>query len=65
MFLIFGIRNLTTFASSMMLALKENHYCRLEDTIEDINEIFLRTNKSSLPGNNRHDDRPQILSIFG
>lgn len=53
------------FASSMMLALKENHYCRLEDTIDDINEIFLRANKSSLPGNNRHDDRPQILSIFG
>lgn len=52
------------FASSMMNALKENAYCRDADTIDDINEIFLRANKSSEPGNNRHDDRLQIMSIF-
>ncbi|TQV75245.1 hypothetical protein FLL45_09930 [Aliikangiella marina] len=53
------------FASSMMQALKENNYCRLEDTIDDINDIFQRTNKGSMPGRNRHDDRMQIMSIFG
>lgn len=53
------------FASSMMDALKENNYCRTEDTLEDINEIFLRQNKSSVPGHNRKEDRTQILSIFG
>lgn len=53
------------FASSMMEALREDHYCRLEDTIEDVNEIFMRRNKTSQPGHNRRDDRTQILSIFG
>ncbi|WP_196137262.1 hypothetical protein [Aliikangiella sp. G2MR2-5] len=53
------------FASSMMDALKENGCCRMDDTIDDINEIFARKNKDSLPGHNRRDDRSQILSIFG
>lgn len=53
------------FATSMMGALKENNYCRLEDTIDDINEIFSRENKGSTPGHSRHSDRSQILSIFG
>lgn len=53
------------FANSMMQSLKENQFCRLDDTVEDINEIFQRHNKSSEPGNNRHDDRSQIMSIFG
>ena len=53
------------FANSMMQSLKENQHCRLNDTVLDINEIFLRHNKNSEPGNNRHDDRSQIMSIFG
>ncbi|TQV84897.1 hypothetical protein [Aliikangiella coralliicola] len=53
------------FASSMMESLKENRYCRDDDTIDDINEIFSRRNNDSLPGNNRHNDKSQILSIFG
>ncbi len=53
------------FANSMMKSLKENDYCRLDDTLSDINEIFLRHNKLSEPGNNRHNDRSQIMSIFG
>ncbi|WP_444997698.1 hypothetical protein [Aliikangiella sp. IMCC44359] len=53
------------FASSMMQSLKDKKYCRLEDTIDDINEIFMRVNKSSLPGRNRSKDKSQILSIFG
>ena len=53
------------FASSMMQSLKENNYCRLEDTIDDINEIFHREQKNSQPGKNRHDDGMQIMSIFG
>ncbi|MET1254141.1 hypothetical protein [Aliikangiella maris] len=53
------------FASSMMQSMKDKKYCRLDDTLEDINEIFLRENKSSLPGKNRSGDKAQILSIFG
>jgi len=53
------------FANSMMQSLKENQYCRMEDSVEDIDEIFLRHNKDSEPGHNRHDDRSQIMSIFG
>ncbi|MGX5174618.1 hypothetical protein ACUR5C_11415 [Aliikangiella sp. IMCC44653] len=53
------------FANSMMTSLKEQNYCRLEDSIEDINEIFLRQNKGSIPGKNRREDKPQIMSIFG
>ncbi len=52
------------FANSMMQSLKENDYCRLDDTLEDIDEIFIRYNKNSEPGHNRHDDRSQIMSIF-
>lgn len=52
------------FASSMMQALKENHYCRLEDTIDDIDEIFARRNNASEPGHNRSSDRHGIFSIF-
>jgi len=53
------------FANSMMGSLKENNCCRDDDTLADINEIFLRANKTSEPGNNRYDDRSQIMSIFG
>ena len=53
------------FATSMMEALKENNCCRMEDTLEDIDEIFMRQNRNSMPGNNRKEDRSQILSIFG
>lgn len=54
------------FANSMMESLKEHDCCRLDDTLADINEIFLRANKTSEPGNNRHDDSTsQIMSIFG
>ena len=53
------------FASSMMKSLKENNYCRMEDTVANIHEIFNRHNNSSEPGFNRHDDRSQIMSIFG
>ncbi len=53
------------FATSMMRSLKENDYCRTDDTVEDINEIFLRHDNSSEPGHNRHNDRSQIMSIFG
>ncbi len=53
------------FASSMMQTLKENDCCRLDDTLENINEIFLRHNKNSDPGYNRHGDKRQIMSIFG
>ncbi len=53
------------FATNMMLALKENKRCRLEDTIENIDEIFKRENQNSSPGQNRKSDRNQILSIFG
>lgn len=52
------------FASIMMNALKEDHRCRLDDSIEDIDEIFMRQNRASKPGHNRHDDKMQILSIF-
>ncbi len=53
------------FANCMMEYLKENDSCRLDDTLANIDEIFLRNNKDSKPGKNRHDDRPQIVSIFG
>jgi len=53
------------FANSMMESLKENDCCRLDDTIENINEIFLRNNKISEPGKNRFNDKSQIMSIFG
>jgi len=53
------------FASSMMQSLKEHNYCRLNDSIDNIDEIFRRHNKNSEPGFNRHDDRSQIMSIFG
>ena len=53
------------FANSMMESLKENDCCRLDDTVKDINEIFLRNNKDSEPGKNRFDDKSQIMSIFG
>jgi len=53
------------FADSMMGALKEENRCRLEDGIENIDEIFERQNNDSEPGHNRQSDRPQILSIFG
>lgn len=53
------------FAASMMEALKEDHYCREEDTIDNVNEIFMRQNNSSKPGHNRHDDKSVIMSIFG
>jgi len=53
------------FADSMMQSLKEHNYCRTEDTVDNIHEIFGRGNKISEPGFNRHDDRSQIMSIFG
>ena len=53
------------FAESMMTALKESDHCRLDDTINDINEIFQRQNNISTPGHNRHNDKAPILSIFG
>lgn len=53
------------FASSMMNSLKENSCCRTEDTLDNIDEIFLRQNKGSAPGHSRKEDRSQILSIFG
>lgn len=52
------------FATSMMRTLKEKKYCRDEDSLDDINEIFKRHNKGSLPGKNRRKDKSQILSIF-
>jgi len=53
------------FANKMMQSLRENDYCRLDDDIENIHEIFNRHNSHSEPGFNRHDDRSQIMSIFG
>jgi len=53
------------FASSMMQSLKENDCCRMDDSIENIDDIFNRHNKTSEPGFNRHDDPSQIMSIFG
>jgi len=53
------------FANSMMESLRENECCRESDSLTDINEIFLRANKTSEPGKNRYDDKSQILSIFG
>jgi hypothetical protein len=53
------------FATSMMTALKEHDYCRLDDTIDDINEIFMRQNRHSAPGHNREEDKATIMSIFG
>ncbi len=53
------------FADSMMTALKESDHCRLDDTIADINDIFQRQNNNSMPGNNRHNDKTPIMSIFG
>ncbi len=53
------------FADCMMEYLKENDSCRLDDTLANIDEIFKRNNKDSKPGKNRHDDRQQIVSIFG
>lgn len=53
------------FAENMMRSLKENDYCRLDDTLDDINEIFLRHNRNSEPGNNRRNDSSPIMSIFG
>lgn len=53
------------FATSMMESLKENDCCRLTDSVADIDEIFMRNNKNSEPGNNRFNDRSQIMSIFG
>lgn len=52
------------FASSMLQSLKENNYCRLEDSIEDVNEIFLRQNNNSKPGKNREDDKALFFNIF-
>ena len=53
------------FADSMMTALKESDHCRLDDTIQDINDIFQRQNSTPMPGHNRHNDKAPILSIFG
>lgn len=52
------------FASSMLSALKERRYCREEDSMNDIDGIFNRLNKSSSPGKNRKNDRNKVLSIF-
>ena len=61
-------------ASSMLSTLKTNEVCRLDDTLEDINEIYLRTNSSNpenqtntvTPSNNkRYTDKQHIVSIFG
>lgn len=53
------------FASSMMQVLKESDYCRVEDSIEDIDEIFRRQNKTSIPGHSRYDDKAPLLGFFG
>ncbi len=52
------------FANSMLQSLKENNYCRLEDSIEDINEIFARRNSSSQPGKNRLDDKTRFFGLL-
>ena len=61
-------------ASSMLSTLKTNEVCRLDDTLEDINAIYLRTNSSNpenqtntvTPSNNkRYTDKQHIVSIFG
>ncbi len=60
-------------ASSMLMTLKENDACRVDDTLADINEIFLRTrpNKNttshsdnSPSNNNRLSDKQHVVSIF-
>ncbi len=66
-------------ASSMLMTLKENDACRLDDTLADINEIFLRTrpnNISTISNSNiphsdnrtsnhkRLSDKQHIVSIF-
>ncbi len=52
------------FATSMMHALKERRYCREEDSIDDIDEIFARHNIASMPGKNRDTDKNRVMSIF-
>ncbi|PCI73396.1 MAG: hypothetical protein COB38_00570 [Gammaproteobacteria bacterium] len=66
-------------ASSMMMTLKENDACRLDDTLADINEIFLRTRPKNIEtisnpdvsdfdknrsNNKRLSDKQQVVSIF-
>ena len=53
------------FADSMMKTLKNNDYCRLNDTLSNINEIFKRNNVESKPGKNRYSDTTDVMSIFG
>lgn len=53
------------FADSMMQTLKNNDYCRLNDTLSNINEIFQRNNAESKPGKNRYSDTSEVMSIFG
>lgn len=52
------------FANSMLQSLKQNNYCRLEDTIDDVNEIFSRRNNNSKPGKNRSNDRQRFFNLF-
>jgi hypothetical protein len=52
------------FANSMLQSLKENNYCRLEDSIDDINEIFMRQNNNSKPGKNRVDDKSRFFGFI-
>lgn len=58
-------------ASSMLMTLKENDACRLDDTLSDINEIFLRTRPNQADtttnpetNNKRLSDKQHIVSIF-
>jgi hypothetical protein len=53
------------FSDNMMQTLKNNDFCRLSDTLKDINEIFLRNNIDSKPGKNRYSDSTDVISIFG
>ena len=61
-------------ADSMLKTLKLNDACRLDDTLADINEIFLRTKSTDpttqtntvTPSNNKRiTDKHHIVSIFG
>ncbi|PHS15698.1 MAG: hypothetical protein COA86_13575 [Kangiella sp.] len=66
-------------ASSMLTTLKENDACRLDDTLADINEIFLRTRPKNIEtitnpnlsnfdktssNNKRLTDKQHVVSIF-
>ncbi|MFT6732134.1 MAG: hypothetical protein ACJAS9_000310 [Polaribacter sp.] len=55
-------------ANSMLTTLKEHDVCRLDDTLADINEIFLRTRPANIDThsvtNNRISDKQHIVSIF-